>query len=360
MATASDLPVGGILASAFSEILGAPVVTYDEYQRQKEETPAAQFQTLDVDQIFRLSYDWCNEGEGEDQPQSSRAAEAGWIRGLSHDVENLSLVDEISVRVKTLNGYSHLIRVGERGSVRQLKEGVREKLGMPCEEQRLTFGGKLLDDDYKSISDYGVCHGSTLHMMMLSRGVVATSVIDNKLLLDPAFNFDFTKEDDRDKKFYRGGKRYFRPCGWQRFALKVKGKYENQEDGKNDKWLGQPGLREHSSEGEWPVSYHGTRKECTDSISDSGYLLRERKRSIFGIGIYSTPSIEIAADKNLYARPFAVGGKYYQLVFQNRVCPRGLKVIPESETGVKGDYWIQTEEARIRPYGFCVRPVTDF
>ena len=348
----ATIPVGGILASVFSKILGAPVVTYDEYQRQKEESPGAQFQTLDVEQIFRLSYDWCNEEEEEEL--QSMAAEGGRVSGLCHEVQNLSL-GEISVRVKTLNDYSHLIRVEEHGSVRQLKERIREKLGMPCEEQRLTFGGILLDDDYKSISDYGVGQGSTLHMMMLSRGVVPTSVIDDEKLLDSAFNFDFTNVDDGDAEFYRGGKRYYRPCGWQRFALKVKGKYVNQEDGKGDKWLGTPGHREKSSRGEWPVSYHGTRKECTDSIAHSGFLLQKLQRDRFGVGIYSTPTIEIAADKELYAHPFKVGGKGYQLVFQNRVCPRGLKIKPPSETGVDGEYWIQENEERIRPYGICVR-----
>ena len=214
MATPSTIPVSGILASAFSEILGAPVVTYEEYQRRKEESPSAHFQTLDVDQIFRLSYDWCNEEEeGEEELQSARA-EAGRVRGLGHEFESLSL-GEISVRVKTLNDYSHVVRVGEHDSVQRLKESIREKLGMPCEEQRLTLGGKLLDDDFRSISDYGVGQGSTLHMMALSRGVVATSVIDDDLLRDQAFDFDFTNVDDGDTKFYRGGKRYYRPCGWQ-------------------------------------------------------------------------------------------------------------------------------------------------
>jgi hypothetical protein len=240
-----------------------------------------------------------------------------------------------------------------------LKERIREKLGMPWEEQRLTFCGRVLDDDRTSISDYGVGDGSTLHMSMLSREITITSVIDDNSLFDHKFDFDFTKIDDGDTKFYRGGKRYFRPCGWERFAINLKGRYVNPEDSIDDKWLGEPGHREHSSEGEWPVSYHGTRCENSASISRQGYSLKKQKRKRFGPGIYSTPSIEIAADKKLYAHPFKSDGKYYQLMFQNRVCPRGLKVIPPSKTRVNGEYWIQTEEALIRPYGLCVRPVTD-
>ena len=352
-ASASD-PVSGVLASAFSEILGAPVVTFDEYQRRKAESPGAQFQTLDIDQIFRLSYDWGTaEEEGEEEEGrelQSMVGEGGRVGGLSRQVESLSL-GEIDVRVKTVNGYSHVIRVGERASVRQLKEGIREKLDMPCEEQRLTHGGRLLDDDHTSISDYGVGRDSTLHMMALTRsGMCPISFINTKEF-DPTFDFDFTNVDDGDTKFYRGGRRYYRPCGWKRQAIKVKGRY------KNDEWLGAPGHREESTKGEWPVSYHGTRKECSDSITSGGYLLSKCKRKRFGIGIYSTPSIEVAANKELYAHPFKadVDGKEYQLVFQNRVCPEGLKVIPASRTKVGGDYWIHKNVTLIRPYGILYK-----
>jgi hypothetical protein len=42
--------------------------------------------------------------------------------------------------------------------------------------------------------------------------------------LDPQHNFDFTNVSDQQdgKTFFKGGERYFRPCGWKRFALNVK------------------------------------------------------------------------------------------------------------------------------------------
>ena len=54
---------------------------------------------------------------------------------------------------------------------------------------------------------------------------------------------------------YRGGYEYHWPYGWKRYAIKVLGRFEN------DNWLGEKGLWFDSSEGEWPVSYHGT-GEC--------------------------------------------------------------------------------------------------
>ena len=170
-------------------------------------------------------------------------------------------------------------------------------------------------------------------------------------LLDPYYDYDFTDIKDGDEKFERGRKRYYRPCGWQRYALKVKG---NPKYG-DDKWLGQEGHRLESTDGEWPVSYHGTQKECSDSITRQGFLLSFGRRHLHGRGIYSTPSIDVAMK---YSSPFDHEGKKYRVVFQNRICPDGMKVIPAKDTLAGGEYWIQENENLIRPYGIYLQPVT--
>ena len=50
--------------------------------------------------------------------------------------------------------------------------------------------------------------------------------------LDPGFDYDFSNKTDDSTEFMRGGRRYYRPYGWKRFALKVHGRYED------DTWLG--------------------------------------------------------------------------------------------------------------------------
>ena len=330
-------------------------MTYDDYQRRKEESPSAEFQSLDIYQIFRLSYDWGTSDEGEvlqSMTAEDDRAEGGHVSGLCREVSGLSL-DKTSVCLKTLNGYTHMIRISEGDSVQQLKEAVKEKLGMPCEEQRISFCGRVLDDDHKRISEYGVRPGCTLHMIALSRASKQFPIaFINPEQLDPPFNFDFTDVDDGDTKFYRGRKRYYRPCGWKRYAIKVKGQFQDEKDGVDDKWLGKPGFRQDSTKGEWPVSYHGTAKENSNSITTSGYLMNKCIRERFGPGIYSSPSINVAAD---YATLFPYEGVDYQLVFQNRVCPCCVKVISAQKTGAGGEYWITGEESHIRPYGICIR-----
>ena len=168
-------------------------------------------------------------------------------------------------------------------------------------------------------------------------------------LLSPHFNYDFTGMSGRGTKYERGGYTYSRPYGWYRHALNVRGKYED------DIWLGEQGNRAGSTSGEWPVSFHGTRKENADCIAMRGYDLSKSKRERYGRGVYSSPSIEVAA---LYADEFCYQSKKYQMVFQNRVNPDGLKIIPAKEiqrSDVTDDYWLQPNEDYIRPYGVCIK-----
>ena len=157
-------------------------------------------------------------------------------------------------------------------------------------------------------------------------------------LLDPSYDYDFRDILDDNKKFYRGGLEYKRPCGWKRYALKVEGKYEN------DKWLGDSG-----GDSEWAVSYHGTKQENMKSIYDNGY--RVGNRNAYGVGVYCSPNIETAAE---YSDEFyGYNGKKYKIVLQNRVRPSAIK--KASDNGGPDDYWYIESGKDIRPYSICVK-----
>ena len=178
---------------------------------------------------------------------------------------------------------------------------------------------------------------------LLRGGCCPTFYIDDSLL-DPAFDYDFTVKKDDGAVFYRGDKCYYRPYGWKRYALKVLDRYDD------NKWLGRSGHRTGSSDGEWPVSYHGTGVNVIGRIAQEGYDLSKGKRFRHGRGIYSTPSIDVAAK---FAERFEHEGETYKIVFQNRVSATDLKVI---DVG-KGEYWVQPHDRLIRPYGICIRRV---
>ena len=112
------------------------------------------------------------------------------------------------------------------------------------------------------------------------------------------------------------------------------------------------GTTTDSVDGEWPVSYHGTADVNAKSIARNGYDLSKGNRNKYGKGVYSTPNIEVAEG---YATEFKHGNKTYKVVFQNRVCWDNLKVVAPRITGDTGEYWVQPDDKKIRPYGLCIK-----
>ena len=144
----------------------------------------------------------------------------------------------------------------------------------------------------------------------------------------------------------RGGLEYKRPCGWQRYALKVDDKYENTD------WLGSSG--KSKGDKEWAVAYHGTKIYCAEPIAKEG--LKPGKNNRYGIGVYCTPNIYTA---EIYAEIFKspITGKKYKIVFQNRVRPSAL--IRCKSKGGPDDYWYVEDGKDIRPYGICIKEIKE-
>ncbi|KAK2842722.1 hypothetical protein Q5P01_012922 [Channa striata] len=140
-------------------------------------------------------------------------------------------------------------------------------------------------------------------------------IIDEEEFFDPKYNYDFTNIKDT-KTFYRGGEKYERPCGWQRYALKVLDKYED-----GNTWLGTGYRRTDSEPGEWPVSYHGTSKPGAESIIGGHY--KPGPCAMFGRGIYSTPLMSVASEY-AFQKKFTSKktGKTYEVILQNRINPK--------------------------------------
>lgn len=161
---------------------------------------------------------------------------------------------------------------------------------------------------------------------------------------DPQYDYDFSNHYSLAEKCTRGGYPYKRPSGWNRKAVRVIGKYEDNV------WLGKKGWRDESSPGEWWVSYHGTKRENVPGIVANGYDPGKSKRQKYGEGIYSTPDIKVA---EYYATEFNYKGKSYKCILQNRVNPKNTETI-ESDMR-KWDYFVTPDKDDIRPYGICLK-----
>ena len=348
---ARQVGAGKLLASALSARLGCTVLTYEDYLKEKDS--GGEFRELSINEIF--GFDEVTGEVGDVQygvPVVVGTMDRKKLRDSRRHRREKAGGDHFQLFVKTMKGRCIVVDTTSEDTVEELKKHIEYWNGVPPKHQRLIFGGKQLEDG-KRLSDYSIQRESTVFLVSRLCGGASKYYIDNPVLFDPQYNYDFTHVTDEGVEFYRGGKRYYRPCGWERFALRVKGKYEN------DVWLGEMGSRTESSEGEWPVSYHGTGCSEAGSIVQEGYKLSKGKRFLYGKGIYSTPSFAVA---ETYAQEFLHSdGVRYKLVFQNRVSTKNLKEISsatfEATTGRPADYYV-SQENLIRPYGLCLKTLS--
>lgn len=162
---------------------------------------------------------------------------------------------------------------------------------------------------------------------------------------------DFRDTKDDGRKMYRGGREYHLPVGWKRFAVQVKGAYDDGDNG----WL-------REDESGWAVAYHGTSKEGLGGILCTGFRVGERQKFAkdTGAGVYCTPIIDVAQH---YSKPTLLRGRSVQIVLQLRVRPSAIN--PVRDPGAhefERKYWVINNPDDIRAYGVLIRelPLRDY
>lgn len=65
----------------------------------------------------------------------------------------------------TLTGRTVSLIVDPEETIKSVKEKLKDKDGVPVNEQRLIYGGHQLEDS-KTLSDYSILRDSTIHLVL--------------------------------------------------------------------------------------------------------------------------------------------------------------------------------------------------
>jgi ubiquitin-like protein Nedd8 len=75
----------------------------------------------------------------------------------------------MQIFVKTLTGRKQSYNFEPEQTISDVKQALQEKEGITVDQIRLIFSGKQLQDD-KSLKDFNVSAGGTIHMVLQLRG----------------------------------------------------------------------------------------------------------------------------------------------------------------------------------------------
>ncbi|ETV73591.1 hypothetical protein H257_11710 [Aphanomyces astaci] len=75
----------------------------------------------------------------------------------------------MQIQIKTLTGRKQTFNFEPDNTILHVKQALQEKEGIQVDQIRLIYSGKQLADD-KTLQEYNVAAGGTIHMVLQLRG----------------------------------------------------------------------------------------------------------------------------------------------------------------------------------------------
>jgi len=229
-----------------------------------------------------------------------------------------ALPTQIRLDVAVISSLRLSITISPYESVAALKAVIEDRTNFPMSQQRLLFGGGILEDNYP-LDFYSVKDGSWVVLVVAEEHPYFLLPAD---ALDPSTDQDFTDEEDYGEAGTVGGQGYYPPYGWKRYGFKVTGLYNSEV------WKETEG-----GPGEWAVVYHGLHP-----FFDSEHIATPRD------SVFSAADLKLAEVSQALV-PFE--SRYLKFAFQSKANPSSLHT--------EGQFFSSPSDHDLRPFGFLMK-----
>ena len=76
------------------------------------------------------------------------------------------MTNRIQILVRFINGYATSLEVESTDTLGTVKEKMQDKVGIPKGKQKIIFGGTMLMEDDRTLSEYNIKNSDTVHMVL--------------------------------------------------------------------------------------------------------------------------------------------------------------------------------------------------